>query len=100
VSPLEIEQVFAEHPEVAAAMATGVTDPILGERIHLLVVPRPGCAPEQAALRAFAAVRLPKYKQPDVIHFAAELPLGRTGKADRAALRLALESGGAAGFAR
>ena len=100
VSPLEIELVFADHPEVAAAMATGVTDPILGERIHLLVVPLPGRAPAEAALREFAAARLPKYKQPDVIRFAAELPLGRTGKADRAALRRAIESGGTPGSAR
>ena len=97
VSPLEIEQVFAEHPEVAAAMATGVADAILGERIHLLVVPRPGCSPTEAALRDFAAVRLPRFKQPDAIHFGAELPLGRTGKADRAALRRSLESGGPGG---
>lgn len=100
VSPLEIEQVFAEHPEVAAAMATGVADPIVGERIHLLVVPRPGCAPDEAALRAFAALRLPRFKQPDAIHYAAELPLGRTGKADRGALRRALESGNADILAR
>lgn len=42
VSPLELEQVFATHPDVAAAMAAGAADPILGERIHLLVVPAPG----------------------------------------------------------
>ncbi len=95
VSPLEIEQVFAEHPEVAAAMATGVADAILGERIHLLVVPRPGRSPTEAALREFAAPRLPRFKQPDAIHFGAELPMGRTGKADRAALRRTLESGDA-----
>jgi len=93
VSPLEIEQVFAAHPDVAAAMATGVADPILGERIHLLVVARPGRAPTQEALREFAASSLPRFKQPDAIHFGAELPLGRTGKADRAALRRMIEAG-------
>ncbi len=92
ISPLEIEQAFAEHPEVAAAMATGVADPILGERIHLLVVARPGCAPGEGALREFAAARLPKFKLPDAIHFGAELPLGRTGKADRGALRRSLQA--------
>ena len=96
VSPLEIEQVFAEHPGVAAAMATGVADDILGERIHLLVVPGPGGPPSEAQLRDFASSRLPRFKQPDTIHFAAELPLGRTGKADRGALRRMIESGGIA----
>ncbi len=96
VSPLEIEQVFAEHPGVAAVMATGVADDILGERIHLLVVPGPGGPPSEAQLRDFASSRLPRFKQPDTIHFAAELPLGRTGKADRGALRRMIESGGIA----
>ena len=97
VSPLEVEQVFAEHPDVAAAMATGVADPILGERIHLLIVARPGRSPAEVALREFASARLPRFKQPDAIHFGDELPTGRTGKADRAALRRKLESGGAGG---
>jgi acyl-CoA synthetase (AMP-forming)/AMP-acid ligase II len=94
VSPLEIEQVFAAHPDVAAAMASGVADPILGERIHLLVVTKPGRTCSADALREFGAPRLAKFKQPDAFHFAAELPLGRTGKADRGALRRLIESGG------
>jgi long-chain acyl-CoA synthetase len=93
VSPLELEQVFSAHPDVAAAMAAGAADPILGERIHLLVVPRPGRIVTAQALREFAAPRLPKFKQPDAYHFAAELPLGRTGKSDRGALRRMIESG-------
>ncbi|MCL4799294.1 MAG: acyl--CoA ligase [Burkholderiales bacterium] len=93
ISPLELEQVFAAHPDVAAAMAVGAADPALGERIHLLIVPKPACAPSAAALREFAAPRLPKYKMPDAIHFAQALPLGRTGKADRGALRRMIEAG-------
>ena len=93
ISPLEVEQAFADHPDVAAVMATGVADAILGERIHLLAVRRPGCSLTEAALREFGAARLPRFKQPDAIHFGEELPLGRTGKADRSALRRALESG-------
>jgi len=92
ISPLEIEQAFAEHPDVAAAMATGVADPILGERIHLLVVPRPGSSPDERTLREFALERLPRFKLPDAIRFGTELPLGRTGKADRGALRRSLEA--------
>ena len=42
VSPLEVERLFAGHPDIAAALATGVRDERLGEAIHLLVVPRPG----------------------------------------------------------
>jgi len=93
IAPLELEQAFAAHPDVAAAMATGVADSILGERIHLLVVPRPGRQISEAALREHAASRLPKFRQPDAYHIADDLPLGRTGKADRGALRAMIERG-------
>jgi acyl-CoA synthetase (AMP-forming)/AMP-acid ligase II len=87
IVPLEIDRLFASHPDVAAALTTGVPDPLLGERIHLLVVPQPGARLDQPALLAWASDKIEKFKLPDVIHFAAELPAGRTGKADRVALR-------------
>jgi long-chain acyl-CoA synthetase len=93
VSPLELEQIFAAHPDVAAAMAAGAADPILGERIHVLVVPRPGRVMTEESLRAHAAARLPKFRQPDAYHFAEAVPLGRTGKADRGALKAMIERG-------
>ncbi len=87
IAPLEIEQAMQRHPEVAAALATGVPDALMGERIHLLVLPRAGARPSEAALREWAARQLERYKRPDVIHIGDALPVGRTGKADRARLR-------------
>ena len=87
IAPLEIEQVLCGHPAVAEALATGVPDEVLGERIHIFIVPRPGVEASEAELRAWAAERLEKFKRPDAFHFGAELPVGRTGKADRGALR-------------
>ncbi len=91
VSPLEVERLFAAHPDVRAALATGVRDARLGEAIHLLVVPRPGARLDAEAMIAWAQGRTERFKLPDRIHFAEELPLGRTGKADRSALRRHLE---------
>ena len=90
VSPLEVERVFLEHPEVREALATGLPDARLGEAVHLLIVPAPGASPKPEELRAWASQRLERYKLPDAIHFGAAIPLGRTGKADRGALRAAL----------
>ena len=92
VAPQEIEFACSAHPGVAAALAIGRPDERLGQRIHALIVPRdPGLgAPE---LRAFLAVRLERYKQPDVLYFAATLPAGRTGKADRGQFAAMLERG-------
>jgi acyl-CoA synthetase (AMP-forming)/AMP-acid ligase II len=87
VSPLELDHILAQHPAVAAALTTGVPDPIMGERIHALVVPRPNAAIDEKELREWIAGRIEKFKWPDVYHFGPELPAGRTGKVDRNALR-------------
>ena len=77
-------------PTVAAALTTGVPDPLVGERIHVLIVPRPGAVVDEVDLRRWLAERVEKYKQPDVFHIGEALPLGRTGKVDRGALRQAI----------
>ncbi len=93
LTPVEVEQALSAHPDVAAAMVVGVADALLGERIHVLVVPRSGSAVTVAMLRAHLDGRLEKFKLPDVWHLAAALPLGRTGKADRGALAALLAAG-------
>ena len=87
VSPLELDHLLAQHPDVAAALTAGVPDPIVGERIHALVVPRANASIAETDLRKWVAARVEKFKWPDVYHFAQELPTGRTGKVDRGALR-------------
>src|SRR4029077_20479434 len=42
LAPLEIDNLLAEHPDVAAALCAGVPDEPLGEVIHAVVVPRAG----------------------------------------------------------
>jgi acyl-CoA synthetase (AMP-forming)/AMP-acid ligase II len=87
IAPLEIDAVVCQHPAVAGALSTGLPDPLLGERLHLMVVPRAGAIIDEGELRAWLAARLERYKLPDGIHFADALPLGRTGKVDRGRLR-------------
>jgi long-chain acyl-CoA synthetase len=92
IAPQEIEFACSAHPKVAAALAVGRPDERLGQRIHALIVPR---VPDLSAveLRAFLRERLEKYKQPDVLYFARELPAGRTGKADRGRFAAMIERG-------
>jgi long-chain acyl-CoA synthetase len=93
VTPVEIEQLLCAHPDIAAAMAVGVADAVLGERIHALLIPRPGTALQIPALKNFLHDKLEKFKQPDIYYVADELPLGRTGKADRGQFKSMIESG-------
>jgi long-chain acyl-CoA synthetase len=87
VSPLELDHLLAQHPDVAAALTAGVPDPIVGDRIHALVVPRANTGIDERDLRRWVAGRIERFKWPDVYHFGRELPTGRTGKVDRNVLR-------------
>jgi len=92
IAPQEIEFACSAHPKVAAALAVGRPDARLGERIHALIVPRQHDL-SPADLRSFLRERLEKWKQPDVLYFATELPAGRTGKADRGRFAAMLAEG-------
>ncbi len=92
IAPLEVDNLIAEHPDVAAALCAGVADARLGEVVHAVVVPRPGRSIDIAQLRAWLGERTERFKVPDVIYVRDALPSGATGKADRRAVaRLAEE---------
>lgn len=93
LTPVEVEQALSAHPDVAAALVVGVADAVLGQRIHVLLVPRSGSALSTAALRQHLQSRLEKFKHPDTWHLGDALPLGRTGKADRTALAALIAAG-------
>ena len=87
VSPVEIENCVLEHPGVAAALATGVPDDRMGERLYLAVVPRAGAHLTTGEVELWARERLEKYKIPDYTIIVTAIPLGPTGKADRSVLQ-------------
>ena len=93
VTPVEIEQSICSHSDVAAAMAVGVDDPLLGQRIHVLVVPRSGSTLNFNAIFKYLETHLERFKHPDAFYLATELPLGRTGKADREQFKASIIEG-------
>jgi acyl-CoA synthetase (AMP-forming)/AMP-acid ligase II len=93
VTPLEVERALAGCTGVAAALAAGLPDAVLGQRIHALLIPKPGCVLDASALRRELAPVLERFKQPDVCYVGTELPTGRTGKIDRAQLPAWLAAG-------
>jgi len=86
IAPLEIDNLLAKHPDVAAALCAGVPDERLGEVIHAVVVPRAGARLDGAALREWLLARTERFKVPEVFHVRDALPVGSTGKADRRAV--------------
>jgi acyl-CoA synthetase (AMP-forming)/AMP-acid ligase II len=87
ISPIEIEDVLYSHEKVQEAAALGVADPILGEAIVGLVVPKSGYALAGMEVAAHCAINLPAFKCPKVIHVIQELPKSPNGKVLRQSLR-------------
>jgi acyl-CoA synthetase (AMP-forming)/AMP-acid ligase II len=87
ISPLQIDNVLSAHPDVAAALCTGVPDQRFGENVQAMVVLKPGASLTAADLLAWASDKIERFKLPDAIHFCDAIPVGSTGKASRAAVR-------------
>jgi long-chain acyl-CoA synthetase len=94
ISPLELDRLFAKHPDVEAALCGAVPDERVGEAVHVLIVGRKGAKLEARELKDWAAERVERDKIPDAIHFVEELPVGNTGKADRGAVARFVHAGG------
>ena len=87
IAPLEIERIFASHPDVADALATGLPDEQVGESLHVAVLPVSGTALDPSTLLRWASHQMDRHKLPDSVYVTGSLPTGETGKADRKALR-------------
>ena len=86
VSPLEVDNVLMDHPDVAQALTFAMPHPKLGEEVAAAVVLREGAVPNENAIREFAGVRLAAFKVPRKIVFLPEIPKGATGKLMRIGL--------------
>ena len=83
----EVESVLAGHPDVVESAIIAKPCPVLGERVHAVVVTRhDGVRAE--ALRAWCAERLSDYKVPETMALTAEpLPRNANGKVMKKQLR-------------
>jgi acyl-coenzyme A synthetase/AMP-(fatty) acid ligase len=86
VSPLEVESVLLQHPDVLEA---GVREWRVSDTLTIIaafIVPQPGRSPEEAAILSFVQDRLAAYKAPKQIWFVPALPRTANGKLIRRAL--------------
>lgn len=82
----EVESVLAGHPDVVESAIIAKPCPVLGERVHAVVVTRGTVAGE--ALRAWCAERLSDYKVPETMQLTADpLPRNANGKVIKRQLR-------------
>jgi long-chain acyl-CoA synthetase len=83
----EVESVLAGHPGVVESAIIAKPCPVLGERVHAVIVTRDSAVSAEA-LRAWCAERLSDYKVPETIDLtAAPLPRNANGKVMKRQLR-------------
>ena len=87
ISSIDLENAAIGHPAVAMAAVIGVKHPKWEERPLLFIVRRPGQALEKDEILAFLAERVAKWWVPDDVVFVEALPVGGTGKVQKAELR-------------
>jgi long-chain acyl-CoA synthetase len=83
----EVESVLAAHPGVVESAIIAKPCPVLGERVHAVIVTRDREVGAEA-LRAWCAERLSDYKVPETIDLTTEpLPRNANGKVMKRQLR-------------
>ncbi|MGJ4946995.1 class I adenylate-forming enzyme family protein [Bradyrhizobium sp. HKCCYLS20291] len=85
----EVESVLASHPAVVESAIIARPCPVLGERVHAVVVTRSPASSE--TLRSWCAERLSDYKVPETLVVTSDpLPRNANGKVMKRQLREAL----------
>ena len=91
ISSIELENAAMAHGDVGEAAAIAIPHPRWGERLLLIVTPRPGMPaerrPQRDALIAFLGERFPRWMVPDDVVIVDELPHTATGKVMKTRLR-------------
>ncbi|MDO7842215.1 acyl-CoA synthetase [Sphingomonas immobilis] len=83
----EVESALATHPAVANVAVVAVPDAKWGERVHAVIVPRPGETPCPDVLTAHCRASLAGFKIPRSFAFVDALPLSAAGKILKNVLR-------------
>ena len=85
---VEVENALVQHPDVFEVAVLGVPDPMMGEKVGAVIVPRPGATPDAAAIRAWALEQIADFKVPQFIVVRDDpLPRNPGGKVLKPSLR-------------
>ncbi|HVV74918.1 MAG TPA: fatty acid--CoA ligase family protein [Mycobacteriales bacterium] len=82
--PVEVEAALRSHPLVVDCAVAGIPDPEMNERVGAVVVTSEPV--DVATLQQWCTDRIAKYKTPELVVFAAEVPLTDMSKVDRKAV--------------
>ena len=70
ISPIELDNVVAQHPAVSEAVSFAIADEMYGQEVGLAVVPKDGKSVGVEDLRKWVAERVAKFKVPKKVCFS------------------------------
>lgn len=86
ISPLEVDGVLLDHPDVTQVVTFALPHPKLGEEVAAAIVLAEGSNTTEKDIRAFANERMADFKVPRKVIIMDEIPKGATGKMQRIGL--------------
>jgi acyl-CoA synthetase (AMP-forming)/AMP-acid ligase II len=86
ISPLEVDGVLLDHPDIVQVVTFALPHPKLGEEVAAAVVLKDGSTATEQDIRAFASNHMADFKVPRRVIILDEIPKGATGKMQRIGL--------------
>ncbi|KAL8695325.1 MAG: hypothetical protein Q9218_000224 [Villophora microphyllina] len=86
ISPVEIDNLVAQHPAVAEVVCFAVPDEMYGQDVGMAVLLREGADLTKDELRQWMATKIAKFKVAKDIFFTLTMPKTATGKIQRKAV--------------
>jgi len=83
----EVEDILIGHPDVIEAVVIGIPDSYWVEKVHAVVVKRPGANVTAEEIMSFCKGKIAGYKVPKSLEFIDSLPKTATGKVLKKDLR-------------
>ncbi|HKY69146.1 MAG TPA: acyl-CoA synthetase [Acidimicrobiales bacterium] len=82
IFPEEVEAAVKSHPAVYDALVVGVGDERWGQRVAVVVQPRPGTTPSLDSVQEHCRTKIAGYKVPRQLHLVSEVQRSPSGKPD------------------
>jgi len=87
VYPAEVEGALLEYEKIKDVAVIGIPDPLWGESVKAIIVPKPGEVLTSQEAIDFCRERLASYKKPRSVEILEELPRDASGKVLKRELR-------------
>lgn len=83
ISPIELDNVLAQHPAIGEAVSFAMADEMFGQEIGVAVVVKEGVKLSEEELKAWMREKVAKFKVPKRVFFTNVMPKTATGKIQR-----------------